>query len=110
MEKKYAVQYAYDNGIHTSGYSSSNIKIVVDTNPIPYEEAISIFKSHIKDFILRYKEDQRPQLVLWDDVGDGQSPNYHTELIELYFNDTLEFQGDKIYKIINKKEEIIIPN
>lgn len=106
--KKYAVQYAYDRGVHTSGISMFDVTIVTDTNPITYEEAIAIFRGHLDDFKYRYKEDQRPQLCLWDDVGDGEFPSYGKALIDLDWRDDLEIKGDKIYKVIKTREELDI--
>lgn len=108
--KKYAVQYAYDAGVHNNFVSMSNVKIVTDTNPITYEEAVAIFNSHLDDFKYRYNNDERPQLVIWEDVGDGEFPIYGTELIDLDYRDELEIRGDKIYKVITKKEEIVLPD
>lgn len=107
--KKYAVQYAYDRGVHTPSLSMSNVVIVTDTNPITYEQAVSIFKGHLDDFKYRYKEEERPELVIWDDVGDGEFPNYGTELIGLDWRDDLEFVGDKIFKKVTTKNEINLP-
>jgi len=106
---KYAVQYAYDGGVHNNFVSMSNVKIITDTNPIPYEEAITLFRGHLDDFKKRYKNDERPQLVIWEDVGDGEFPIYGKELLDLDYRDNLEIRGDKIYKVITKTEEIIIP-
>ena len=108
--KKYAVQYAYDAGVHNNFVSMSNVKIVTDTNPITYEEAVAIFNGHLDDFKYRYRNDERPQLVIWEDVGDGEFPIYGTELIDLDYRDELEIRGDKIYKVITKKEEIVLPD
>ena len=106
--KKYAVQYAYDIGIHTSCISASNIKIVTDTNPITYEEAISIFNSHLDDFSYRLKEEQRPQLCIWEDVGDGEYPIYGTALVDLDWRNNLKYKNGKFYKIV--EEEVKIPD
>ena len=108
--KKYAVQYAYDAGVHNHFVSMSTVKIVTDTNPITYEEAVAIFNGHLDDFKYRYKNDERPQLVIWEDVGDGEFPIYGTELINLDYSDELEIRGDKIYKVITKKEEMVLPD
>lgn len=108
--KKYAVQYAYDDGVYNSFVSMSNVKIITDTSPITYEEAVKIFRGHLDDFKYRYKEEQRPQLVIWEDVGDGEYPIYGTALIDLDYRDGLEIRGDKFYKVITKEEEIILPD
>lgn len=107
--KKYAVQYAYDSGVHTSQLSMSNIRVVTYTNPISYEEAVALFKGHLDDFKYRIEADERPELVIWEDVGDGEFPIYHKELVSLDWRDDLKFEGDKIYKVITSKTEITLP-
>ncbi len=71
---KYAVQYAYHGW---------EVSIPVDTNPIEYEEAVETFNDNLEDFKFRLKEGQRPELVIWEDVGDGEFPNYHKTLVHL---------------------------
>lgn len=97
--KKYAVQYAYE--------SWAGVKIVTDTNPITYEEAVSIFKGHIDDFVHRLKEGDRPQLCIWEDVGDGEFPIYGKALVDLDYRDGLEYRNGRFYKTI--KEEVTLP-
>lgn len=105
---KYAVQYAYDAGVHNRSISMSNIKIVTDTSSITYDEAVAIFKGHLDDFNYRLKEDERPELVIWDDVGDGEFPNYHKELISLDWRDDLEYSNGRYYKTV--KSEVKLPD
>lgn len=103
---KYAVQYAYDRGIYTSSFSMSNIVIVEDTKPISYEEAIELFNNHLKDFKKRLRNEERPNLVIWKDVGDGEYPVYGEELINLDWNDDLKIRGDKFYKVVEQEIEL----
>lgn len=105
--KKYAVQYAYDLGMHGGGISFSNVKIPTDTNPIPYDEALTIFNNHLDDFKRRLRDNERPHLVMWDDVGDDEFPNYHKELIDLDWRDDLEYTNGKFYRTV--KSEIKLP-
>jgi hypothetical protein len=104
---KYAVQYAYNAGVHTPQLSMSNTKIVEDTNPIDYEEALKIFNSHLDDFIYRLNQNERPELCIWKDVGDGEYPVYGEILIHLDWTDDLEYIGGKFYKTV--KSEIKLP-
>lgn len=71
---KYAVQYAYHDW---------DVKIPVDTEAISYTEAVELFNENIEDFKYRLREGQRPELVIWEDVGEGKFPNYHKELVHL---------------------------
>lgn len=96
---KYAVQYAYDSFIGT--------KIITDTAPIEREEAIKLFNSHLDDFAHRLKEEQRPQLYLWEDVGDGEYPIYGKALVDLDYRDDLEYRNGKFYK--TTKSEVELP-
>lgn len=103
-EVKYAVQYAYDNGVHTPVVSYSSMKIVVDTKPISRQEALKIFNEHRGDFIKKLKEDMRPNLVVWEDVGDGEFPIYGKTVIDLDYD--CEVLGDKISKVETKRTEL----
>lgn len=107
--KKYAVQYAYDRGIYNSMLSMSDVEIVVDTNPITYKEALDIFNANLEDFKYRLEENQRPNLVIWEDVGDGKFPNYHTTLVDLNWVDNLEIRNGKFYKVSKIEDEIELP-
>lgn len=68
---KYAVQFVIDRNI------------IVDTDPIEYQEAIDLYNNSLPDFIQSYKTGIDAQLVIWEDVGEGDFPIYSKELIDL---------------------------
>lgn len=103
---KYAFQYAYDTGMHTSGISFSNIKIVEDTLAITLEEAIALYEKYKDDFIRRLKEDERPNLVIWKDVGDEMYPIYNETLLSLDWQDDLKYKNNNFYKTVEIKIEL----
>ena len=75
--KKYAVQYTYVD---------KNVTIVVDTLPIPKEEAVATFIYYLEDFKCRYQKNEQPDLVIWQDVGDFYSTNGEP-LLKLSYKD-----------------------
>ena len=103
---KYAFQYAYDAGVHISGYISSNIIMVEDTLAITLEEALSLYSKYKDDFLYRLKEDERPSLVIWEDVGDDEYPVYSKELLELDWRDDVKYKNGNFYKTVEVKIEI----
>ena len=68
---KYAVQFVIDRDI------------IVNTDPIEYQKAIDLYNNSLPDFIQSYKTGIDAQLVIWEDVGEGDSPIYSKELIDL---------------------------
>ena len=105
MEKKDRLfQYAYDAGIHTSGYSSSNIKIVEDTDLITAKEAEDLWQKYYPKVVANLKEEERPQMCIWKDCDTNTS--YHTVEKEIDFRDDLEVKNGRVYKITKEVEEI----
>jgi len=105
---KYAFQYAYDRGIHNSFISSSNVVIVEDTLAISKDEALRLYEQHKEDFIYRLKKNMRPEMAIWEDVGDGEFPVYHKGLLELCWRDDLEVINGEFYKTKVEKTKIEI--
>lgn len=98
---KYAVQYAYTDWLDTH--------IPVDTNPISYEEAVALFNEYKDDFVNKLKEDKRPQLCIWEDVGDGEFPIYGKALMDLDYRDELEYSNGRFYKTVRQEIELPAP-
>lgn len=96
---KYAVQYA------RPGFFGAATDIVEDTNPISYEEAIAIYKKRREEFIKFIESGESAQLVIWEDVGDGEFPEYGSELVDLDTHDNLKVYNDTIYKVTEVKIE-----
>ena len=98
---KYAVQY-----VRPGVFGRPDI--VEDTNPISYEEAIALYQKHREDFIKVLSQKEDAQLVVWEDVGDGEFPIYGTELVDLDTRDNLTYRHDTFYK--NVPVEVKEPN
>ena len=94
---KYAVQYAYE-GLGT--------QIPIDTSPISKEEAIKLFNDSLEDFKTKLANGMKPQLVIWEDVGDGEFPIYSKELVELDWRDDLKERNGQFYKTVELKIEL----
>ena len=79
--------------------------IVEDTDPITREEAIDLYYKYRDDFLRRLKDGERPQMCIWEDVGDGEYPIYGKALIDLDYRDNLVVEYGKIYKVVEQKIE-----
>ena len=97
---KYAVQY-----VRPGVFGQPDTK--EDTNPISYEEAMILYQKHREDFIKVLSQKEEAQLVVWEDVGDGDFPIYGKELIDIDTRDNLTYRHDTFYK--NVPTEIIEP-
>jgi len=95
---KYAFQYAYDAGIYTSSFSIGNTKLIEDTPAISLEEALKLYLKYRDDFVKRLKNDERPTLAIWKDVGDAKFPIYSETLLDLDWRDDLEFSNGSFYQ------------
>jgi hypothetical protein len=49
-------------------------------------------------FVDALKNKQDSQLVIWEDVGDKEFPNYHTELVDLDTRDGLRLINGVFHK------------
>ena len=86
---KYAIQF-YDGS-----------KKIHDTNPMSKEEAFTLFNEcldEVKRMLKGTPGWYEPVLCIWEDVGDGEYPNYHKELVSLDMRDGLKLDSrDNIY-------------
>ena len=88
---KYAVQFV-EPGLF------GGTDVTVDTKAITFDEAMEIYNKCRKRFVEAFNNKQDAQLVVWEDVGDGEFPNYHKELVDLDTGDDLRYIRDTFYK------------
>ena len=93
---RYAVQY-----VRLGMFGQS--KIVEDTKPISREEAMALYSKHREDFVNVFRRGDEAQLVVWEDVGEGEFPISGTELIDLDTRDDLEYANGVFYKKVRTK-------
>lgn len=86
-EKKYMFQYAHQ------GFGT---KIIEDTGLITLQEANDLWNKHYSDCLERLKNDDRPQMCIWQNCSS--TTDYHDVLKEIDYRDDLEIKNGKIYK------------
>lgn len=96
MKKNCMFQYAFDRGVHSKGFSFSDIEIKEDTGLITERKALELWEKYLPDFIYRLKEDNRPEMCIWTDC-DSET-DYHTQLKNLDYRDNLVVRGNEVYK------------
>lgn len=97
---KYAVQFAEPKLFGVKD-------VTVDTEAITFDEAMKIYNECRKRFVDAFNNKQDAHLVIWEDVGDGEFPNYHKELVDLDTRDDLKYIHGTFYK--TKSEQITEP-
>ena len=72
--------------------------VTVDTGAITFDEAMALYTDCRTRFVDAFSKKQDAHLVIWEDVGDGEFPNYHTELVDLDTRDELKYINGNFYK------------
>ena len=88
---KYAVQFSEPRFFGVP-------EVTVDTDAISLKEAIELFTDCRKRFVKAFNRKEEANLVIWEDVGDGEFPNYHTTLVDLDTRDELRLIHGVFYK------------
>ena len=88
---KYAVQFAEPKLFGVKD-------VTVDTSAITFDEAMALYTECRPRFVKAFENEQNAHLVIWEDVGDDEFPNYHTELVDLDTRDELKYIHGNFYK------------
>ena len=88
---KYAVQFAEPKFFGVQD-------VTVDTSAITFDEAMALYTECRPRFVKAFENGQNAHLVIWEDVGDDEFPNYHTELVDLDTRDELKYIHGIFYK------------